>query len=295
MRRKFEPLPQPLVLYDISSPHTPSSYAPNPSKARLALLFKRLYFRIEWTDILSIPEVRQSLGCRAGRKFDDGSDFYTLPILRNPNTGIVVGDSFDIALYLDKYWSGRDPLFPENSTHNGLDYQTPYKDTAFYAPLTDLAGREQAAYARFNAEVDTTFSSNLRLFAYNLPTNPETDAEVKALFAKRAHLPSWEVLKVTDTDARKKGMQEFEGGVRTLAECYLRNGGKGVFLEGEMATYADLIVGGWLNMFSKIMPKAEWEEFIQFHGGVFGKLFDALIKGQWTKQGPAASEPRVPT
>lgn len=270
--------PQPLILYDISSPHTPRSYAPNPSKARLALSFKRVPFTTAWTDILSIPSVRQSLKCPAGRKLDDGSDFYTLPIVKNPTTGEVIGDSFDIALYLDKHFpsSGAGAVFPAESTHNGLDYETPYKDTMFYAPLTDLKGREQAAYARFNSEVDTTFTSNMRLFGYNLPTNPGTDAEVKALFAKRAHLPSWEVLKITDPEERRKGMKDVEEGLRTLAQCYLVNASRGPFLEGEMPSYADLIVGGWLNMYSTVMPKGEWEEFRGFYGGVFGRLHDVL-------------------
>lgn len=72
----------PLVLYDISSPLQPRSYAPNPSKARLVLSFKHVPFQTTWVDILDIPDVRKGLKCPAVRKLDDGSDYYTLPMLQ---------------------------------------------------------------------------------------------------------------------------------------------------------------------------------------------------------------------
>lgn len=72
----------PLILYDISSPLQPRSYAPNPSKARLALSFKAVPFTTTWVDILDIPDVRKGVNCPAVRKFDDGSEYYTLPMLQ---------------------------------------------------------------------------------------------------------------------------------------------------------------------------------------------------------------------
>jgi hypothetical protein len=73
----------PLVFYDISSPlQPPRSYAPNPSKSRLALSFKRVPFKTTWVDILDISDVRKGLNCPPVRKFADGSDYYTLPMLK---------------------------------------------------------------------------------------------------------------------------------------------------------------------------------------------------------------------
>lgn len=62
----------PLVLYDIASPLQPRSYAPNPSKSRLALSFKRVPFKTTWIEIPDISNVRKGLDCPATRKFDDG-------------------------------------------------------------------------------------------------------------------------------------------------------------------------------------------------------------------------------
>lgn len=57
------------ILYDISSPKQPRSYAPNPSKARLALNFKQVAFSTEWVDLLHIETVRKGLQCLPTRKY----------------------------------------------------------------------------------------------------------------------------------------------------------------------------------------------------------------------------------
>ncbi len=38
--------------------------------------------------------------------------------------------------------------------------------------------------------------------------------------------------------------------------------------------YADLIIGGWLQMMKNCLP--EWEELKRWHEGVWGRLHDAL-------------------
>jgi glutathione S-transferase len=265
----------PLIFYDISSPVEPRSYAPNPSKARLALSFKRVPFKTSWIDILDIPDVRKGLGCPATRKFDDGSDYYTLPMLRDPASGRVIGDSFDIANYLeDNFPDSGGCLFPPNSTRTGLDYESPNKDAVFFAPLTTNEGAQREAYARFNTQVDTTFSSHVVLVAQYLPFNPKTAEEAKALFAKRAHLNSWVDLKIQG-EAREQLRAAFKVALTSLAKLFTVHK-NGPYLEGESANYADLIVGGWLNLLSSAMPEEEWKDFRTWHGGVFARLHDAL-------------------
>ncbi|KAB5513588.1 hypothetical protein GE09DRAFT_628347 [Coniochaeta sp. 2T2.1] len=271
----------PLILYDISSPLRPTSYAPNPSKSRLALSLKRIPFKTQWVDILSIPSVRQGLHCPAVRKLDDGSDYFTLPMLQDPATGKVIGDSFDIANYLDEHFPGppERTLFPAHTTGTGLDYESPLKDTAFFAPLTSNLGGKNEAYARFNMHVDTTFSAHVVLVGEYLPFNPETAEEVKRVFVKRAHLQSWDQLKVRG-EARKQLFAAFETALTSLADLFKVHE-FGPYLEGERANYADLIVGGWLNMLSATMPEEEWKQFRGWHGGVFGRLHDALQRDYW--------------
>lgn len=64
------------ILYDISSPIQPRSYAPNPSKGRMALSFKGVPFKTDFVEIINISEVRKSLNCAATRKFSDGTTHY---------------------------------------------------------------------------------------------------------------------------------------------------------------------------------------------------------------------------
>jgi glutathione S-transferase len=265
----------PLVLYDISSPIEPRSYAPNPSKARIALSFKNVSFKTNWVDIVDISEVRKGLNCPATRTFDDGSEFYTLPMLRDPTSDTVVGDSFDIANYLeDKFPESGGCLFPANSTGTGLDYESPNKDTAFFAPLTTREGAKNEAYAKFNVHIDATFSANMILVAQYLPFNPETADAAKALFVQRAHLPSWDVLCIQG-EAREQLKVAFKEALTSLAQLFMIHG-DGPYLEGKQATYADIIVGGWLNMLSILMPEEEWKDFRTWHNGVFAQLHDGL-------------------
>ncbi|KAH7400717.1 hypothetical protein DE146DRAFT_611102 [Phaeosphaeria sp. MPI-PUGE-AT-0046c] len=265
----------PLIFYDISSPLEPRSYAPNPSKGRLTLSFKNLPFKTKWVDILDIPDVRKGLNCPATRKLDDGSDYYTLPMMHDLSSGKVLGDTFDIANYLhDHYPDSGGCLFPSDSKGTGLDYQSPHKDTPFYAPLTTNEGSKHSAYAKFNVHVDTTFTCYVGLVSYNLPFNPEKAEETRTLFIKRAHLKSWDDLAV-EGEAREQLMAAFNKALTSLAELYMVNK-SGPYLEGEVPNYADLIVGGWLNMFYMTMRKEEWEQVRTWHGGVFARLHDVL-------------------
>jgi glutathione S-transferase len=277
----------PLIFYDISSPLQPRSYAPNPSKTRLALNFKRLAFTTRYTDILDIASVRAALACPVTRHLDDGTEFPTLPILQDPATGAVVGDSVDIANYLEETYPGEGGcLFPptdadadaeaeaEGKAKGWRAYESPCKDTPFYAPLSIRpASTPNAAYARFNVHVDATFSAHVGPFAEFLPFNPATAEAIKALFARRAGLPSWDVLSVQG-EARRPLLEAFRADLGTLAGLFGAEGGP--FLEGERASYADLIVGGWLNMLEVVMPAEEWVEFRGWYGGVFARLHDVL-------------------
>ncbi|OAL46970.1 hypothetical protein IQ07DRAFT_647243 [Pyrenochaeta sp. DS3sAY3a] len=266
---------QHLIFYDISSPIQPRTYAPNPSKSRLALCFKQAPFETKWIDILDIPNVRKQLNCPATRKLDDGSDFYTLPMLQEPVSGKVVGDTFDIANYLeDNFPSSGGRLFPTESTGTGLDYESPHKDMTFIAPLTLIEGAKHESYAKFNWHVDNIFTAYCQLVGQYNPFNPETAEGVKALFVKRAHLNSWDDICIQG-EARAQLMVAFKAALTSLADLFKVHE-DGPYLEGKDANYADLIVGGWLNMFSITMPREEWKEFRTWHDGVFAKLHDAL-------------------
>lgn len=204
-----------------------------------------------------------------------GSDYYTLPMLRDPASGKVIGDSFDIANYLeDTFPDSGGRLFPQDSTRTGLGYESPMEDKAFFAPLTSNTSSKNQVYARFNMHVDATFSSHVVLVAQYMPFNPDTAEAAKALFVKRAHLKSWDDLSVQG-EARKQIKAGFKEALTSLARLFMVHE-SGPYLEGKVANYADLIVGGWLNMMSATMPEEEWKDFRTWHSGVFARLHDAL-------------------
>jgi glutathione S-transferase len=266
---------EPLVLYDIASSKQPLSFAPNPSKARLALSFKNVPFKTTWIDLPDIPNVRKKLDCAATRKLDDGSDYYTLPMLRDLTSGKVIGDSFDIANYLEENFpDSGGSLFPEESMGTGLAYQSQHIDRPIHAPITTNEGSKNEAYARFNLHVDATFSAYVMLVAHNMPFNPETVEATKALFVERMHLKSWDDLSM-EGEAREQLKTKFKEGLKSLAELFMVHK-EGPYLEGKEANYADLIVRGWLNYLSICLPAEEWTDLTTWHDGVFGRLQDAL-------------------
>ncbi|KAH7006847.1 hypothetical protein EDB80DRAFT_717914 [Ilyonectria destructans] len=262
-----------IVLYDIA--HRPpvgeSCCSPNPWKSRFALNFKGVSYSMSWVGMPDISNVRRSLGLPASRKFADGSDFYTLPVMQDTATGAMVGDSFEIAVYLQRTYpdSGAGDLFPAQT----LDF-TFVPTFAFPAPLSECADGGFVEYARFNTNVDAAFSSHVPLMVDGLPLDPVTAEEIKAEFVRRSGLSSWDDFALTG-EARKKLTESFRDMLGDLAKLFLENT-DGPFLLGQRASYADFIVGAWLRMAKVTLPKLEWEEARRWHGGVFGKLHDAL-------------------
>ncbi|PYH49138.1 uncharacterized protein BP01DRAFT_352657 [Aspergillus saccharolyticus JOP 1030-1] len=272
----------PLTFYDIATrpPAQENSCSPNPTKTRLALNFKSLPYNTTWVPLPDVSAVRQSLHLPACRQFADGSDFYTLPILHDPNTNTLVGDSFDIAIHLQNTYpsSGHGDLFPPQP----LNYTFP-QDPPPIVPLS--ATRDTSAnpallepYARFNVHVDAAFTAHTPLTVQGFPFDPATEETVKAEFVRRAQLAGAPVQNWADFkcegEYRKSLLESFEKTLGGLAEAFARDGGP--FVLGERVSYADFIVGGWLRMFRVMLPLEEWEMVSGWHGGVFGRLYAAL-------------------
>lgn len=264
---------QPVTLYDIATrlPREETCCAPNPWKARYALNFKGIPFTTEWVYMPEISKVRKELGVPPCRKFADGKDFYTLPIVVDPNTGEKIGDSFDIAIYLQKTYpeSGAGDLFPEQS----LEFTY---DNNILVPLSEVKeGTPHMEYANFNANVDAAFSNHVILTVGGYPYDPVVEKVSKDIFAERAGIKFEQF--ILPPEARRQVMTSFEKmlGPEGLGKLYLRDP-SGPFITGSKASHADLIVGGWLKMCKVCLPTEEWEEVKGWHDGLFGKLYDAL-------------------
>lgn len=261
--------PSPIVFYDIAMRHPieQNCCSPNPWKARYVLNFKGLPYSTRWVALPDIARVRKSLHVPPTRKFADGTDYYTLPMLEDPATGSLVGDSFDIAVYLQKtYPDAGGDLFPPQT----LDYEF-HQDLPI--PLSERRG-EHPEYAKFNEMVDTAFSVHVQLGVQNLPFEPATAEASRAEFVRRAGVSSWEEFALVG-EAREKVKASFRDTLGGLSKLFLRDT-SGPFLLGTKVSYGDLIVGAWLQMMRVTLPESEWEELRKWHGGVFGRLHDAL-------------------
>lgn len=246
------PLPCPLQLTRSLAP----SPAPLPALHSYALNFVGAPHVTQWVPLPEVGKTRASLGLAPCRTHPDGSPFPTLPIIHDHSVdgdgsgkGTLVGDSFDIALHLHAHYGARTAqraLFPPGTT---------------------------ALHRAFNAYVDDIFSVyGVALGAYWLPLDPATADVSRAEFMRRYGLSSWEDLKI-EGEARAKKLAEFEAALGGLAKCFERRD-EGPFLEGRTPMYADLIVGAWLQFAKAILP--EWETVRGWHGGLWGRLFDAL-------------------
>ncbi|KAF9165319.1 hypothetical protein DFQ26_000311 [Actinomortierella ambigua] len=266
---------QEMNFYDIAmrQPIANNCAAVNPWKSRLALNFKNVPYSTTWVPLPEIAQVRRGLGMEPCRKFADGTGFYTLPILVDPNTGSKVGDSFDIAVYLQAKYpnAGAGDLFPPQQ----LDFV--FKtDGPLLVPLSDRTVGEHDEYSKFNEQVDAAFTSHTILMGYYLPFDPAHAEASRAEFLRRAGMDSWEAFNVQG-EAREKVLESFRVMLGDLGKLFLRDT-SGPFLLGQKASYADLIVGGWLRMARATLPKNEWEEVKSWHGGIFGRLHDSLDK-----------------
>ncbi|RAL13857.1 uncharacterized protein BO97DRAFT_469511 [Aspergillus homomorphus CBS 101889] len=272
------PTPHPsnsLTFYDIAlrPPVEKNCASPNPWKARLALNFKNIPYKTTWVPQPDIPKLRRSLQVPAVRQFADGSDFFTLPLLHDPSTDSLVGDSFDIAVYLQKTYpdAGAGDLFPTQT----LDY-TFAQDPTLVVPLTQSrdSSPQFAEYARFNVNVDAAFTAHVQLTVQGFPFDPETEEAVKAEFVRRAGVSGWEDFAL-EGEARVKMLEAFRETLGGLGKLFARDP-SGPFLLGARASHADFIVGGWLRMFRVMLPESEWVQVAGWHGGLFGRLYDAL-------------------
>ena len=213
---------------------------------RLALNFKSANYQTKWVELPDVESVRKDLGAAPNRTLPDGSPFYTLPIIKNNSTGEVIGDSFEIALYLDKIYPASPTLFPPSTV-----------------------GLQRA----FNIQVDAIFTNHVLLMAHGTPFNPETAELSKKTFVERLGAKSWDDFGVTG-EARAKLLASFESALGDLAKFYKQT--ESVFLDGDSPCYADLIVGAWLNYVKA--TTAEWKDVKTWHGGFLGKLDEALAQ-----------------
>ncbi|GAB7355721.1 hypothetical protein MBLNU459_g6419t1 [Dothideomycetes sp. NU459] len=185
-----------ILFYDIASAPPLRTFAPNPWKTRLALNLKGVKYRTVWIDMPDIAALREKLGVPANRTLPDGTPFHTLPLFRDSSTNTIIGDTFEIALHLDK-------TYPEK-------------------PSLILPGAIGLT-AAFNAHVDGLFTGFTAL-CDSMPFDPRIADTVKTMFAKRFGANSFDEMQMKD-DERESKLAAFEAALNELAKSYRHTGG----------------------------------------------------------------------
>ncbi|KAF7536863.1 hypothetical protein G7054_g4166 [Neopestalotiopsis clavispora] len=237
-----------IVFYDIVSGPPRRTYAPNPWKTRYAMNFKGVDYRTAWVELPEVTRTRKELGVPPSRYHADGSPFYTLPMIQDLSTGKFVGDTFDIAVYLDQQYPDKPTLIPSRST---------------------------AVFKAFNKQMDALFTATVALWGQGLPFNPENAEEAKAEFSRRANGLPFEEMTVKG-EARRQLLDQCKEKLGELAELFREP--EESFLEGAEATYADFIIGGWVTTMSICLPDDDWTEMRSWHSGRWAKLHAGLQK-----------------
>ncbi|KAG2066928.1 hypothetical protein BDR04DRAFT_1144644 [Suillus decipiens] len=98
---------QPIILYDTPGKVPNNIWAPNPAKTRQV---DSLPYEVVWVEFKDIP---MTMECQVGASTTEGGR-YTLPVIKDPNTGFVVADSLAIAEYLDKTYPEK-PVIPRGA------------------------------------------------------------------------------------------------------------------------------------------------------------------------------------
>ena len=136
--------------------------------------YKDLPFETDWVELPDITPRMKEIGASPSKR-PDGTEKYTLPVLRDPNTGALVTDSFDIATYLDNTYPEK-PVFPRDTQSLIHAFDTVYIDLIRPAiKFLSLRAKEilkERSVEYFVTTREQNFNQELAEFS---PEGPERD------------------------------------------------------------------------------------------------------------------------
>ncbi|PHH80935.1 hypothetical protein CDD82_1439 [Ophiocordyceps australis] len=244
-----------LVFYDIASGPPRRTFAPNPWKARFALNFKSASYSTKWVELPDVTPTRKAFAIPVSRKLPNGEDFHTLPVLYDTVKKQYIGDSFDIAVYLDEKYPSEKRLIPVGC---------------------------KGVTCAWNDRINELFSRFVGLGSEGLPLNPAIADQCRQILVGRARVltnrpeMTWDDCLIRG-EARVKMMADFKKALGDLEPYYASpDVSEGPFLNGKEVCYADMIVGGWLGMIYASFSKEDLDTLESWHNGRWGKIWNGL-------------------
>lgn len=183
-----------------------------------------------------IEAVAKEIGAAPTRFQEDGTPTYTVPIIRDPNTGKVVSDSFIIAEYLDATYPGEPALFPRDTKPLMAAFES---------------GILNALKPLFLLQVSLS----------NFILNPASEKFFRTTREARFGKPIEEFSPVGPQ--RNADLANTKEAFASVVEWLKKSEGK--FVLGDTVSYADAILAGWLVW---IRATGEiWGEVATWHDG----------------------------
>ncbi|KAG2363829.1 hypothetical protein BDR07DRAFT_1281331 [Suillus spraguei] len=225
---------QPLVLYDTLCELPGNNFSPNPAKPRFVMSYKDLPFVTIWVEYSDISIAMKAIGAKP-QKRSDGSDVCTVPVLSDPNTGVLISDSLEIASYLEKTYPEK-PIFPNNSETLIRAF-----DSAHFSLIRPALNSLFARTAEVLSPPNAKFFIKVRSLDIPLPWDAKYDED-------------WNLL---------------EKGYNTLYEWYQKTDGK--WIMGDTFSYSDIVVACVLLWYKRVMKEDEWARISSWNGGKWAR------------------------
>ncbi|KAH9480874.1 Glutathione S-transferase-like protein ustS [Psilocybe cubensis] len=224
-----------IVLYDTPSKFPEKAWNFSAWKTRLTLNFKGIPYTTHWVEFPDIEPLYKKLGIPPSKNKPDGSPFYTIPSIYDPSTGVYISDSVVIADYLDKTYPDKPRLIPEGT----LDVQSSFSDTVFHhlQPVFSVIGPSLIP------KLNTPSADHMLARSSGQSQGPKPDTDVQ-----------WKA---------------FEDGLNQMDAWYLRDGGKGPYLLGDIPSWGDIVMASVLTFLRIVVREdsKEWKDITSWNDG----------------------------
>jgi len=188
----------------------------------------------------------------------NGKDVYTVPVLQDPNTGMVVSDSFAIVEYVDRVY----PTVPSS----GEQFEQPEARQVFEGE------GEKALIKAFDDALGMATRGALRWMMVR--AKEVMVEEVKewfvAMHEERLGI-KWEEISPEGSDVRREHKDALKAALDVVDGWYRRSG-DGKWVQGDRFSYADCLVGAYMFWYNRVLAKEDWEEVCEWNGGRWAKV-----------------------
>nr|GAT50901.1 glutathione transferase fungal specific class A [Mycena chlorophos] len=244
-----------IVFYDVALKEAGACRSPHTLKSRYALNFKGLEYTTKWLEYPEIEDAGKAIGGKPTRNKPDGTPLYTLPMIHDLNTGAVITDSFDIAVYLDKTYPAPEypPLMPPNSGGFALI-------AAFDAAMGPLLA----------AAFPFAFPGTHALF------NPPSANYFRKEREEKLGMKLEEYLPPPGSEYEKTQWAKVKASFGTIDGWMVAGGPENKFFGGQGPNYADFYVAAVVVWLSAVVSQDKWADMKTWHEGRWAKLLDNL-------------------